>query len=180
MPAPVDELLSRRLADLPSADGGPDGWTKVQARLRAREQSLQRVQRFARGSMAAALAVLAAIVALSIHASLQRPGADATVAQQADATSSPASASEIERLRAQSVALEQVLAALPERPAVARAATSLPIDTLETQVQWLDHRLSAGADPGSPEDAEQLWRERVEAMNSLVRLRYAEAQQVAM
>lgn len=178
MPAPVDELLSRRLADLPSADGGPDGWTKVQARLRAREQSLQRVQRFARGSMAAALAVLAAIVALSIHASLQRPGADAKVAQQTDAT--PASASEIERLRAQSVALEQVLAALPERPAVARAATSLPIDTLETQVQWLDHRLSAGADPGSPEDAEQLWRERVEAMNSLVRLRYAEAQQVAM
>ena len=31
-----------------------------------------------------------------------------------------------------------------------------------------------------PDAAEQLWRERVEAMNSLVRLRYADAQRVAM
>jgi len=44
-------------------------------------------------------------------------------------------------LRSRSQELEALLAALPERPAVERAATSVPIDTLESQVQWLDHQL---------------------------------------
>jgi hypothetical protein len=79
-------------------------------------------------------------------------------------------------LRARSQALEAVLDALPERPAVARADTSLPIDSLESQVQWLDHQLSvAGAQLPTPQ-TEALWRDRVEVMNSLVQLRYVEAQ----
>jgi hypothetical protein len=63
---------------------------------------------------------------------------------------------------------------------VERAGTSLPIDTLETQVQWLDHQLSAGVGELEPRSAEQLWRRRVEAMNSLVQLRYVEAQRIDM
>jgi hypothetical protein len=56
----------------------------------------------------------------------------------------------------------------------------VPIESLEAQVQWLDHQLSlAGAEGRAPE-AEQLWRDRVEVMNSLVQLRYVEAQQVSL
>jgi hypothetical protein len=79
-------------------------------------------------------------------------------------------------LRARSQALEAVLAALPERPAVARADTSLPIDSLESQVQWLDHQLSVAGSQFPAPQAEALWRDRVEVMNSLVQLRYVEAQ----
>jgi hypothetical protein len=60
---------------------------------------------------------------------------------------------------------------------VQRAGTAMPIDTLEAQVQWIDHRISAS---GDALEAEQLWRERVDAMNTLVRLRYVEAQPIAM
>jgi|GEM_PF-2589289 len=82
----------------------------------------------------------------------------------------------LRHLRARSQALEAVLDALPERPAVARADTSMPLDSLEFQVQWLDHQLSvAGSQLPAPQ-AEALWRDRVEVMNSLVQLRYVEAQ----
>ena len=178
MPARFDEYLSRRLAELPPADGGPGGWLAVQDKLRHRDESLQRMQRIARYSMAASVAVLACVVTLVFVQRLRQ--ADTPVASSLPRIEAPGSVNPVEALRARSAALEQVLAALPERPAVARAATALPIDTLEAQVQWLDHRLSGGDELAAPLDEEQLWRERVEVMNSLVRLRYAEAQQFAM
>ncbi len=174
MPARIDELLSRGLANLPAADGGPGGWRAVQQKLQRREISALRLQQAARWSMAASVVVLGSVVALSVTQRRATSPAPAVVAVAA-----PQSVDDVEQLRAQSVALEQLLAALPGRPTVMRAETALPIDTLETQVQWLDHQLSAG-DDASPADKRQLWRERVEVMNSLVRLRYAEVQRVAM
>ena len=76
-------------------------------------------------------------------------------------------------------ALEELLAAMPSRPAVERAGTSLPIESLEAEVQWLDHQLSLAGATGEPApEAERLWQDRVEVMNSLVQLRYVEAQRV--
>jgi len=60
------------------------------------------------------------------------------------------------------------------------AGTSVPIDTLEAQVQWIDHQISDGDGAIEPGSAEQLWRKRVGAMNSLVQLRYVEAQRIDM
>lgn len=178
MPARFDESLRRRLAELPTVDGGPAGWQAVQDKLRHRGESLVCMQHAARYAMAASIAVLACAVVLVFAQRVRE--ARAPVASAALQVAAPRAASDVDELRARSVALEQALAVLPERPAIARAGTTLPIDTLEAQVQWLDHRLSSGDGIGSPADEEQLWRERVEVMNSLVRLRYAEAQQVAM
>jgi hypothetical protein len=87
----------------------------------------------------------------------------------------------VDQLRARSRALEELLAGLPLRPAVERADTSLPIETLEAQVQWLDHQLSlTGAEEPVAQDAERLWRERVAVMSSLVQLRYVEAQRMVL
>jgi hypothetical protein len=52
----------------------------------------------------------------------------------------------------------------------------VPIDALEAQVQWLDHQLSAPRDGVDAPLARELWRDRVELMDSLVQLRYVEAQ----
>ena len=178
MPAPVDELLSKRLAGLPSVDGGAHGWQAVQQKLHRREQAVVRRRRAVRLSLAASVAVLACLATLNVVQRRAEP--DGAVAPLA-AASKPAAAGELQQLRAKSVALEQVLAAMPDRPAVVRADSALPIDSLEAQVQWLDHQLSVDAgEAGSPEQAALLWRERVEVMNSLVLLRYAEAQRVAM
>ncbi len=84
-------------------------------------------------------------------------------------------------LQDRSRVLEEVLAALPSRPAVERARTAMPIETLQAQVQWVDHQLTvSGAAHAAPDVTERLWRERVEIMNTLVQLRYVEAQRVAL
>jgi len=159
--------LRDRLRALPvaAADDGR-GWVDVQARLAARERGLRRRATVASLAAAASVATLALLAALRFQESPTAPAAPAA----ATATAAVA------ELRTRSQALEAMLAALPERPAVARAATAVPIDNLESQVQWLDHQLSTPPEAMPPTQAERLWRDRVEVMNALVQLRYVEAQ----
>lgn len=165
-------VLQQRLRALPPVGEPPaDGWFEVQARLARPRRGGRLATRV--GPYAAA----ASVVALASFAALRWAEAPAPIS----ARSRPPvvlDADSIEQLRTRSRELEALLAALPERPAVARAGTAVPIESLEAQVQWLDHRLSVAAAEGSVPDAERLWRDRVEAMNSLLQLRYVEAQQV--
>jgi hypothetical protein len=49
------------------------------------------------------------------------------------------------------------------------------IDTIEERIQWLDFQLSDAPDSGLNErQTQRLWSERVELMDSLVKVRYAE------
>jgi hypothetical protein len=157
--------LRERLRDLPVVPGDSGtGWASVQDRLG------RHGRRGRRRAMAARVAAAASVAALGLFAALRvfEPSASADRYLVVPAA--------VAELRARSQALEAVLDALPERPAVVRADTSLPIDSLESQVQWLDHQLSvAGSQLPAPQ-AEALWRDRVEVMNSLVQLRYVEAQ----
>jgi hypothetical protein len=82
-------------------------------------------------------------------------------------------------LVARSQRLEALLRGLP-RPAVERAATSAAIDELQTHIQMLDVQLSgvqlSGAEGGGLDraQAQQLWAARVQLLDSLFSLRYAE------
>jgi hypothetical protein len=176
MHARLDELLNLReqLRALPPApELAIDGWPDVQARLAAARARRRRM------ALAAPLAAAASVAALAVFATLRWVGAPAPEPTRPGPLP-VLEADALDDLRARSQALEQVLAALPERPAVERAGTSLPIETLEAQVQWLDHQLSTADAGGADPSAEQLWRDRVEVMDSLVRLRYVEAQRVAL
>ncbi len=157
--------LRERLRALPPASGeAGGGWASVQARLE------QRDRRVRRRAAAAPIAAAASVAALGLFAALR-------VLEPPGLAERPAPVpAAVEDLRARSQQLEALLAALPERPAVARAATSVPIDTLESQVQWLDLQLSVAGSRLPAPQAEELWRNRVEVMNSLVQLRYVEAQ----
>ena len=80
-----------------------------------------------------------------------------------------------EDLVAQSRHLEDLLQRLPERPRIERVSTAATIDTIEQRIQWLDFQLSDARDSGLNEvQTQRLWRERVELMDSLVKVRYAE------
>jgi len=164
------ESLAARLRALPPApEPAADGWAEVQARLavaRARGRLTARV---------APYAAAASVVALALFAALRWTEAPTPAPPQPLIVLDTGS---LDRLRTQSQELEALLAALPERPAVARAGTSVPIESLEAQVQWLDHQLTLAGAAGQATATEQLWRDRVEAMNSLVQLRYVEAQQL--
>jgi len=81
----------------------------------------------------------------------------------------------VPELVARSQQLENLLQNLPERPRIERVSTAAMIDTIEGRIQWLDFQLSDTGDSGlNEEQTRRLWRERVELMDSLVKVRYAE------
>lgn len=168
--------LREQLMALPEAPSpSDDAWASIELRVAGVHRRRRRAARLA------PVAAAASIAALAMFAALRWVGTGSPEPQTA-ATTAPApnndSGADLAELQARSQALEAALATLPVRPAVERAATSLPIESLEGQLQWLDHQLTlADADGPSPR-AERLWRDRVEVMNSLVQLRYVEAQHV--
>jgi len=46
---------------------------------------------------------------------------------------------------------------------------------MEERIQWLDYQLSYAGPTVDPAQVQRLWRERVELMDSLVQVRYAQA-----
>lgn len=168
--------VAGQLRALPAAPARADGWDDVRRRLASRERSAR--SRRAAGAFATAASI--GVIALAISWRLQEPAAPGDARATAVAAADAGDA-DIERLQSESQALDALLAALGGTPAVERAGSAVPIDTIEAQVQWLDHQLSAAAaEPLAPASAEELWRERVELMNSLVQLRYVEAQSVTL
>ena len=172
--------LTDEFQALPSAEARIDGWADVQARFAAKKA------RQARRRLGLQLAAAASVAIIAITATwriadvvAERPGSIAMeltplTAEQALALD------RVAQLQTQSQALDELLSVIGEPPVVERAGTSLPIDTLEAQVQWIDHQISVGDGEIEPGSAERLWRKRVEAMNSLVQLRYVEAQRIDM
>jgi hypothetical protein len=75
-------------------------------------------------------------------------------------------------------ALERRLRALPAEPSVQRVGTAGTITALEDRVATIDAQLSLAAMEGGDGDAQLLWRERVSLMDTLVKLRSADAQRV--
>jgi hypothetical protein len=81
----------------------------------------------------------------------------------------------VPELVAQSRQLDDLLQQLPARPRIERVSTAAMIDTIEERIQWLDFQLSDAPGSGlNEEQTQRLWRERVELMDSLVKVRYAE------
>ena len=172
--------LTDQLRSLPTAEPRRDGWADVQSRLAARRVAHARRRLGLQLAAAASVAIIAVTAAWRIgDVVTERPGSMAAgltplTVEQALALD------RVAQLQTQSQALDEMLAVIGERPVVERAGTSVPIDTLEAQVQWIDHQISIGDGAIEPGSAEQLWRRRVGAMNSLVQLRYLEAQRIDM
>lgn len=173
------KALAARLQGLPVVPPS-SGWEAVRRRLGQRARRRERRPRQAR--IVAASAVVAMLTMLGSRFIVPGPVVPGGPAQPlaADWTTSQPQPS-LEELKGRSRELEQLLAVMPARPAVGRADTAVPIDSLEARVQWLDHQLSlGGAGGGGSEDSALLWRDRVEAMDALVRLRYVEAQRIML
>ncbi len=155
---------SARLAALGGFEPPAAGW---QAVIAARDRRDARVS-LRRPSILAA-AVLAAVAGLGWRMqSTERAPATAWAPHPAGA------AVVVADVRAENERLEWLLAALPERHAM-RGSTAFTVVELEDRLAYLDDRLSRVAlEPNAPERAEQLWRERVDLMHSLVQVRYAD------
>ena len=133
-----------------------------------------------RGAIAATVAVVAILGARS----LDEPGgpAPATIVAENSVTAvdSPAfggAAATYTSLTSESARLERLLNDIPYRPRLVNAGTVTTISGLEDRIGQVDEVLMYASVNGlQPEQTVALWQERVDLMNALVEVRYAQAQ----
>jgi len=157
---------SARLAALPGFEPPADAWPAILAARGPHESGCASL----RWPTAVAAVVLAAVAGLAwLMQSAQRELAPAAISMTDPGV--VASAAILE----QNARLEMLLAALPERRAM-RGSTAFTVSQLEDRLALVDERLSRiSMEANAPEFSERLWRERVDLMNSLVQVRYADA-----
>jgi hypothetical protein len=186
---PVDAATAAHVAECARCSAELRKLRETRAKLQSLPQldapsSFQEIQRVmarpARRVVSARLVAAVAFVTLTaIFFVALRDGTAPTVAgRKAEPAQHPTDVIETARvpeLVARSQQLEGLLQKLPERPRIERVSTAAMIDTIEDRIQWLDFQLSDARDSGlNEEQTRRLWRERVELMDSLVKVRYAE------
>jgi hypothetical protein len=170
-------LMREQLQAMPQLHAPEPSWEQIQLRMARSEVSSGR-RGVAMIAAAAAIVTLAAIAALAILGGGTAPDAplNARSAQPAATGQGADGVAHVAELVVQSQELDHLLQTLPERPRVERVSTAATIDTIQQRIQWLDYQLSDAPDSALSEaQARRLWRERVELMDSLVKVRYAEA-----
>jgi len=193
----TENLLRRELTALPALTPSPEIDARVLAAMRAvaAESAVGRAaaegraaprprRKLAFMAMAMAMAAAAAVAALTLvlltppgGGSGERPEIAATAPLPAPIPAPAAAASDDYRaLVERSARLERALFMLPAQRPVMSASTAGTIATLEDRITFIDAGLTqasiAGAEVG---EREVLWRERVEVMNALLQVRYAQS-----
>lgn len=157
---------------LPQLEPPAIAWDRIRQTIPERRRDL-RLRKIGLAAAAAAAITLMTIVLVTGHSDRR---SSAALKLEEPETSAGQMVSPVDELVAQSQQLERLLRKLPQRPRIERVSTAATIDTLEQRIQWLDFQLSAApAGDLSEEQSRRLWRERVELMDSLVKVRYAEA-----
>jgi len=180
------DYLRERLAALPDTMPPRRVWQRIEEQARAegllRARYAQRVRRLAGFGVAAAVM----LAVLNLPRGVNSPD-EAPVAGNAIFPTVPEYSPEndqrqfdaINALMVQSRLLDQDLRSMPEQPQVMRAGTMAVIDDLQDRIGSIDYRLNHPESTMTTEEQEAYWRERVRLMDSLIRLRYAQAQRVS-
>jgi hypothetical protein len=171
MHARAEDLL--KLRELPELAPPPGVWERVLEGVGARAAA----RRFRRRCIAAAAVIVAAAaVPLTYVATLEvsRPTLARVVV--VEPTRVPWDETPYAPLVVESARLERLLAQMPARPVVA-GSTAGTIVGLEDRIAYVDAQLSyAAARDLAPKYRKALWGERVELMNALVYVRFAQTQ----
>lgn len=165
----TDAELAARLESLPELEPPEGVWPRIEAAAAAAQRR--------RTGLRVGLGIAAGFVvgALALGLWVRTPAPDPV-----DATPRATNAVmpiAYDQLLAESARLERLLRELPRRGQVMNAATAGTIVGLEDRVALIDERLTLAAASGvRPEYRQALWQERVDVMNALVQVRYAQAQ----
>ncbi len=168
--------ITARLRELTVNVAPPDRWLAIRTAFlaRAAARSERRARRPGWFLPAASAALVLCAVLLTVSSRGPQQG---SIPRRAIATDVPDVAAPPQQLLvAESQRLEAVLATLPGDTRVTRAGTALTVAGLEDRIRWVDYRLNMASEAGiNPRQEDLLWRERVELLNSLVAVRYADA-----
>ena len=162
-----------KLQSLPQLDA-PSSFQEIQRAMARPANSPRRIVS-ARLVAALAFVTLTAIFFVALRDGTRTPVAEHKPVEQQTPAIDIIETARVPELVARSQQLEDLLQKLPDRPRIERVSTAAMIDTIEDRIQWLDFQLSDARDSGlNEEQTRRLWRERVELMDSLVKVRYAE------
>jgi len=152
------------LVGLPAPIAPAGAWAGALARAAARRHASP-----AWPANPAGLAMAASLVAMLAAAIfLAQAPANPPLAEQPVPLAQP-----IDGLVAENARLEAMLAGMPPSR-TARVGTAYTVAAIEDRLALLDDRLTVvSLEPHAPEAEEALWRERVNLMNSLVQVQYA-------
>lgn len=165
--------VQQRLQSLASFEPPSSAWEQVSARARTPEAPRRNYLVPMAAAAAALIVVGIGVIVRQQDVSSHPPSAPVVTVAPAAELADPAPP--LEQLVAQSRELDEMLQYLPARPSVERVAMAATIDTIEQRIQWLDVQLSYAPDSQlNDAQAYRLWRERVDLMDSLVKVRYAE------
>ena len=197
---PPPEVRARVLAELESGSGaahaGPPGSRPSGPARTARtvsgealtedgpvDRAVLRSTRRAYWPLRGAIAATVAVVAVLALRSVDEPATTAPGTTVADGPVSAGSAPGLNAaaaytsLTSESARLERLLNEIPYRPRLVNAATATTITGLQDRIGQVDEVLMYSSVNGlRPEQTAALWQERVDLMNALLQVRYAQAQ----
>ncbi len=173
------DALQQRLRALSATMPPRAVWNRIREQAEA-EGLLQKALMSRRttwfaGTGAAAAALLAALMLPG----LINPPTETFPVVPSNLPTNTAELSTLQTLMVQSRQLESDLRSLPEEPRVMRASTVATISDLEDRIAAIDYQLNNPDVQMTSDDRELFWHERVRLMNSLLALRYAQAQRAA-
>jgi len=177
------DLLQQKLRELPETTPPRAVWQRIEAQAKAEGMFAggrlgEPMKWFAGAAIAAAVALFALRLPLAPEAEAPINVFPTEPAYQ-ETTGESASVNQLRAMNAlmvRSRELESDLRALPDQPQLAQAGTVATILDLEDRIATIDFVLNDAANRLTPAQSEAYWRERVRLMNSLVQLRYAQAQ----
>jgi len=173
--ASLHRLTQRRheLQNLPPFDAPEIDYSLIRARAAESAPAAMNGYQWTAVAAAMAAAVIAGFMAVDRdHGAPSVQVRSPAIASGVGESPEPALAQLVERSRE----LDQLLQNMPRRPEVQRVSLASTVDRLEQRVQWLDMQLSSAPDVAADEAlSRRMWRERVNLMDSLVAVRYAES-----
>ena len=179
--AELDRLrrMQSALRELPQVKPPDYVWQRIARELDADDaRRIRWPLRFAASALVAAAALFAALQLATRPSEVADVTESAVVQENRPGPSArPLYPPSYVALVQESERLERMLARIPYQRPVMSAGTASTIVGLEDQIAYIDAQLTLGSafDMEMPE-REALWGERVELMNALVYVRYAQAQ----
>lgn len=175
------EERTEALRELPGLRPERDLWDEIVARAGGEDARPggDRARYFGAVGLVATVVMAAAIALVRPPApegSVGGAGMEARDAPTSTTGDPDAGAADLDRLIAESRRLERSLRAVNMDGQVVNSRSAATMSALEQRIAVIDYQLARGAEGGlTPTQQRLLWRQRVNLMDSLVRLRYAEA-----
>ncbi len=153
-------------------------WNRIREQAEA-EGLFQHTSAQTRRTWFGGAGLAAAILAAVMTTTLMQPQLEPGVTVPQGLPSNTVALTTLQTLMVQSRQIENDLRSLPDEPRVMRASTVATISDLEDRIAAIDYQLNDPDVQMTSSDRELFWRERVRLMNSLLQLRYAQAQRAA-